>query len=203
LPFQGASQQARPIEHSYQEQAVKMNNPGIDLEIWKQLREKWARLDARGDKIRVDFNLLAHPQDEKNILAIDVVQHINDKEIVVETVQHKEGEAYGVLGIDGLTVECLREAVREMMHELHQQTRPRNFDMDLTVTMSPHSPTSGEVQGLLVHPDALVQRSVPVNYRYYYVLNALRERMAEVTGERWRTVRADYHSGDLEFYFEY
>ena len=89
-----------------------MNNPGIDLEIWKQLREKWARLDARGDRIKVDFNLLADPQDEKNILAIDVIQHINDREIVVETVQHIPGEAYGVLGIAELSIERLKEVLK-------------------------------------------------------------------------------------------
>ena len=179
-----------------------MNNPGIDMEIWKQLREKWARLDARGDKIKVDFNLLADPQDEENILAIDVVQHI-DKWIRVETVQHIAGEADDVLGITGLSLERLKEVLKEMMRELYQQTKPREYDMDLIVTMSPHSATSGEVEGVLEHPVAPVQSSVVVNYRFYYVLNALRERMAETTGNRWKEVRAVYHLGDLEFYFDY
>jgi len=36
-----------------------MNNPGIDLETWKQLREKWTELDAAGHKIKVDFKLIS------------------------------------------------------------------------------------------------------------------------------------------------
>jgi hypothetical protein len=179
-----------------------MNNPGIDMEIWNQLKEKWAALDAKGYRIKVDFNLLADPQDEKNILAIDVVQHINDREIVVETVQHIPGEAYGVLGIAELSIERLKEVLQGMMQDLYQQTRPKGFEMDLSLTMSPHSAASGEVEALLVHPDAPVQSWVPVNYRYYYVLNALREKMAEVNGQRWKTVRVEYHAGDLQFYFK-
>src|SRR5690242_10471873 len=101
-----------------------MNNPGIDMEIWKQLREKWTELDSKGEKIKVDFNLIAHPQDGKNILAIDVVQHI-DRWIKVETVQHIAGEAYAVLGIAGLSVERLKEVFKGMMHELYQQAKPR------------------------------------------------------------------------------
>ena len=88
-----------------------------------------------------------------------------------------------------------------MMKQLHSQAKQP--DMDLVVTMSPSSPTSGEVEGLLVHPDAPVQGSILVNYKHYYMLNALREKMTESTGDAWRKVRAVYHSGDLEFYFEY
>ena len=177
-----------------------MNNPGMDLEIWKQLRKKWTDLDAKGHKIKVDFKLIADPKDEKNILAIDVVQHI-DREFVTETVQRKAGEAYATLGLTGLSAERLKEVFKEMMQELYQQAKYK--DMDLTVTMAPTSPTSGELQGTLAMLDAPVQDSVLVNYRYYYVLNALREKMIESTGEAWSKVRAVYHAGDLEFYFEY
>jgi len=91
-----------------------MNNPGMDMEIWKQLRQKWIDLDAKGHKIKVDFKLIADPKDEKNVLAIDVVQHI-DRKLVTETVQHKSGEAYPTLGIAGLSVERLKEVFKEMM----------------------------------------------------------------------------------------
>ena len=132
-----------------------MNNPGIDLEIWKQLRQKWIELDAKGHKIKVDFKLIADSNNEKNILAIDVVQHIDNK-LITETVQHKEGEAYAALGLTGLSIERLVEVYKGMMKKLHHDTKPSGFDMDLVVTMSHHSATSGELEGLLVHPDAPV-----------------------------------------------
>ncbi len=177
-----------------------MNNPGIDLEIWKQLRKKWTELDAKGHKIKVDFKLIADPQDKNKILVIDVIQHIDDKPIT-ETVQRIAGEAYATLGIAGLSMERLVEVYKEMMKQLHSQAKQR--DMELTMTMSPHSPTSGEVQGILAMPDAPVQSHILVNYRHYYVLNALREKMIESTGDAWKQVRAVYHAGELEFYFEY
>jgi hypothetical protein len=181
---------------------AKLNNPGIDLEIWEQLKKKWSDLVAEGHQIKVDFKLIAHPNNENNILAIDVIQTIDEK-VVVETVQRVVREAYAALSIAGLSMERLVEVYKEMMRQLHYHAKPHDFDMDLVVTMSHHSANSGEVEGLLVHPDAPVQSSVPVNYRYYYVLNALWEKMTESTGDAWSKVRAVYHSGDLEFYFEY
>lgn len=177
-----------------------MNNPGIDLEIWKQLRKKWTDLDADGHKLKIDFRLIAHPNDEKNILAIDVIQNIND-DVVTETVQRNAGEAYTVLGIAGLSMERLVEAYKEMLGQLHGPAKKK--DMDLIVIMSPSSPTSGEVRGYVVKPNSNIKSSVLVNYRHYYMLTALREKMIELVGDGWSKVKAIYHSGDLEFYFEY
>jgi len=177
-----------------------MNNPGIDLEIWKQLREKWTKLDASGHKLKVDFQLIAHPTEKNNILAIDVVQHI-DGEPITETVQRTAGEAYATLGIAGLSMEQLVQALKQMMHEVYRQAKYK--DMELSVTMSPTSATSGELQGILAMADAPVQNHIVVNYRYYYVLNALREKMIESTGDTWKQVRAVYRPDELEFYFEY
>lgn len=177
-----------------------MNNPGMDMEIWKQLRQKWIDLDAKGHKIKVDFKLIADPQNEKNILAIDVVQHI-DHRLVTETVQHQAGEAYATLGIAGLSAERLKEVFKDMMQELYQQAKSK--DTELSLTMKPTSSTSGEVEGTLARINAPVQDSVLVNYRYYYVLNALRDKMSESTGKAWKKVRAAYYAGNLEFYFEY
>jgi hypothetical protein len=75
--------------------------------------------------------------------------------------------------------------------------------MDLVVTMSPTSPTSGEVRAFLKKPEEPVQKSILINYRHYYVLNALRDKMIELLGESWSQVRAVFHEGDVEFYFEY
>jgi len=177
-----------------------MNNPGIDLEIWKQLRKKWSDLDADGHRLKIDFKLIAHPNDENNVLAIDVFQNINDG-LITETVQRNAGEGYTPLGIDGLSMERLVEVCKEMMRQLYGQTKQQ--DMDLIVTMAPSSPASGETRGYAQKSNSDVKSSVLVNYQHYYVLNALREKMIESAGKGWSKVTAAYRSGDLEFYFEY
>jgi hypothetical protein len=179
---------------------VKMNNPGIDLEIWKQLRRKWTELDASGYKVKVEFRLIADPDDENKILVIDVIQNVND-EVIIETVQRNAGEAYATLGIAGLSMERLVGVYKEMMHQLHRQAKQR--DVDLIVIMVPSSSTSGEIRGYMEKPDSDIKSNVLVNYRHYYMLNALQEKMRELVGDRWSKVKAIYHSGGLEFYFEY
>jgi hypothetical protein len=176
-----------------------MNNPGMDTEIWKQLKQKWTDLDAMGHKVKIDFQLLAHPTEKNNILAIDVIQHIDGRP-VTETVQRSPGEAYSLLGIAELSVEHLTEVYKEMMQQLRSQSKLS--DVDVIVTMSPTSLTSGELRGHLEVPDAPVQSNIVLNYQHYYVLNALREKMIESAGRDWSTVKAIYHSGDLKFHFE-
>ena len=177
-----------------------MNNPGMDMEIWKGLRKKWSDLDAEGHKVKVDFKLIADPKDKNKILVIDVIQHVDD-ELITETVQRSPGEAYEALGIEGLSMERLVQVYKETMQKLHEVSNQR--EMDLVVTMSPTSPTSGEVRATLEKPDFPQKSTIVVNYRHYYVLNALREKMIELMGESWKQVRAVYHAGDVEFYFEY
>nr|MDQ3007523.1 hypothetical protein [Chloroflexota bacterium] len=89
----------------------------------------------------------------------------------------------------------------EMMKQLYRQIKQK--DMDLIVTMSPSSPTSGEVKGFLEKGDSDIKSSVLINYRHYYMLDALREKMIELAGDNWSKVRAVYRSDNLEFYFEY
>jgi hypothetical protein len=88
-----------------------------------------------------------------------------------------------------------------MIGQLHQQAKLR--DMDLIVTMTPTLPASGELRGHLEKTDAPVRSSVLINYQHYYVLNALRDKMIDLVGEGWSKVKAVYHLGDLDFYFEY
>ena len=175
-----------------------MNNPGIDLEIWKQLRKKWSDLDASGHKLKIDFKLIAHPNDENNILAIDVFQNIDD-ELITETVERNSGEADTMLGIAGLSAERLIDVYKEIMHQLHRQAKQK--DTDLIVTMSPTSLTSGEVRGYLQKSNSDVRSSVPVNYQHYYILKALRGKMTQDVGVSSK-VKAVYRSDNLEFYFE-
>ena len=97
-----------------------MNNPGIDLAIWKQLKRKWAELDESGHKVEIEFNLILTGDAEERTIAIDVVQKIDNK-IVLETVQREAGEAYEILGIAGLSIERLVEIYKEKLKVLYKQ----------------------------------------------------------------------------------
>lgn len=177
-----------------------MNNPGIDVAIWERLRKKWDALQSAGYKVKIDFLLIADPEDEKNILAIDVIQNVDD-DIFTETVQRNAEEAYPVLGIAGLSMERLVEVYKEKMYQLYRQVK--SHEAVLTVTMSVSSPISGEVGGFVENPNSNTKSSLPINYQHYYILNALRGKMVELVGDGWQTVRAVYRSGGLEFHFEY
>ena len=178
----------------------KVDNPGIDRAIWERLKHKWSELDKHGHKVTVEFRLIGNPKDDRNILAIDVIQHIDD-EIITETVQRNAGEAYLILGIAGLSREQLEDVYRGMMQGLHRQMGLK-ADVALVVSMAPSSPLSGEARGYTETHDSGEKSSVFVNYPHYYLLNALREQMLEPTGEGWSKVRAVYRSGGLEFYFD-
>lgn len=179
-----------------------MNNPGIDIQVWERLNKKWADLDTKGHKVKVDFQLVSHPIEKNNIMAIDVVQHI-DNRLITETVQHSAREAYAVLGLDGLSAQQLIDVYKEMIQGLRSQSKLS--DIDVVVTMTWTSATSGEVEGLLEVPDAPVQSYILLNYQHYYALNALRDKMIETIREHWSTVKAIYRDQDdvLEFHFEY
>jgi hypothetical protein len=173
-----------------------MNNPGMDLEIWKNLRKKWADLESSDHKVSVEFQLLSDPNVKNNIFAIDVVQKIDDG-VVVETVQRNAGEAYTALGIDRLSAEQLEETYVDIASSLHEQ------GATLTVTMSPTSSTSGELRGVLEKYDPDVKSSIPVNYHHYYILNALREKMTQQLGKSCSKVTAVYRGENVEFSFDY
>jgi hypothetical protein len=177
-----------------------VNNPGLDPPTWERLKKQWSDLQSAGHKLKVEFRLLADPRDEKNILAIDVVQNVNSG-VLTETVQKNAGEAHAALGIAGLSMEALVAAYKTIMSDLYNQSGQK--ELDLVVTMTRTSTTSGEVQGYLTKENSDVRNSVFVNYRHYYVLNALRDQMIGLVGDGWKRVRAVYRPGDLEFYFEY
>ena len=176
-----------------------MKNPGVDLKVWKQLREKWIKLDKNGHSLKVGFKLMTNDSPKDRTLAIDVVQAIDD-DIIVETVQRQDGEAYAALGISELSVEQLKQVYGNMMAQLHSQLgQPES---DLVITMSPTSETSGEVRGYFQSHDEPVEQAVLTDYHHYYVLNALREKMIQQLGENWKQVKAVYKQDGVEFYFE-
>ena len=177
-----------------------MNNPGIDITNWERLRKRWSEMESSGHKLSIDFSLITASQNDKNALAIDVIQKIND-ETITETVQRNAGEAYAILGIQGLSMEELVGVYKNKMRELELETNPK--EMDLVVTMTRTSTTSGEVKGYIGKEGSDTKRSVTVNYQHYYLLTALREKLKELTRDSWKRVKAVYRSGELEFYFEY
>ena len=178
-----------------------MNNPGIDMNIWEQLRKKWDDLNSGGHNVKIEFKLITDPNDENKVLLIDVIQNI-DNEMITETVQKTAREAYAILGVDGLSMESLVAAYKVKMQKLHRQSGGKR-DSILTVTMVPSSPTSGELRGTLEEKDSGITSSVLVNYIHYYILNAMREKMIEIIGDSWSEVKAVYRWEELEFYFEY
>ena len=177
-----------------------MNNPGIDLTVWEQLRKKWAELQSADHELEIEFRLIIDPEDKDNVLAIDVIQTI-DNDVFTETVQRNAGEAYTALGIAGLSMERLVEVYKEMMKKLFRQAKTR--ERKLIITMSTSSHISGVVKGHIEDSNSKIMNGFQVNYRHYYVLNAIRDKMVELVGDSWHTVRAVYCSGGLEFYFEY
>ena len=177
-----------------------MNNPGMDLEIWERLKKKWAELQSAGHNLEIEFRLITASEDKNNVLAIDVIQTIDD-DIFTETVQRNAKEAYTALGISELSIERLVDVYKEIMGQLFRQAKTR--EGKLIVTMSTSSHLSGEVRGYIENPDSNRKNGFQVNYRHYYILNALRDKMVELVGDNWHIVRAVYRSGGLEFYFEY
>jgi hypothetical protein len=175
-----------------------MNEP--DLEIWKQLRKKWADLDASGHHININIKLITDPKDKNKVLTIDVVQKI-DEETVIETVQHIAKEAYGPLGIANASIQYLKEIYKKKMYELFHEAE--QLDASLIVSMSPTSPTSGEVRAVLEKMNTENKKSIEVDYSHYYILNALREKMMETQGIECGQVKAVYKNDELEFHFEY
>ena len=177
-----------------------MNNPGIDLTIWEQLKQKWDKLDREGHSLEIVFKLIVDKNNEDKTLAIDVIQKI-DNEIIIETVQHVAKEAYETLGIAGLSLERLVEVYKEKLHQIHSQSNmPYAY---LIVTMTPSSPLSGEVKGYLEKRKKNQKFSIPVNYQHYYLLIAIRDKMIELVGDSWSQAKAVYWQGALTFYFEY
>ena len=176
-----------------------MNNPGMDRSTWERLRNKWAEQQSSGQQLAVEFRLLADPKDEKNILAIDVLQTLNN-EALTETVQRKAGEAYASLGIEGQSKAALIDACRDLMQQLYNQAAQK--EAELVMTMTPTSSTSGETRAYAGAENPSARRSLPVNYRHYYLLTALREKLRNAAEDNSNSIKAVYRSGELEFYFD-
>lgn len=177
-----------------------MNNPGVDVANWERLREKWASLQSAGHKVKVNFYLISDSEDKNKILAIDVVQTV-DEDVFTETVQRNAGEGAAAIGIAGLSMERLVKLYKEKLDQIYLQAK--KHEAKVVVTMSASSPLSGEVTGYIEIPDSNTQNGLSLRYQHYYILNAIREKMVELVGDRWQTVKAVYQPYQLELHFEY
>ena len=133
-----------------------------------------------GRDVNVEFNVLKDPQDASRDLAIDVAQNI-DGEWVVQTVQQKAGEADPVIGIEGLGLDQLVELAGSVVDSL---TTEETRQAEMHLVLKRISPETSEIHGHIVTP-AGERSGVRANYRHYYVLNAILEKMAAITRETY------------------
>ena len=69
--------------------------------------------------------------------------------------------------------------------------------------MTPTSPISGEVKAYFDEQEKNEKDFIQVDYQHYYLLNAIREKIVDLTGSTWSQIRAVYWQDTLEFYFEH
>lgn len=175
-----------------------MKNPGIEESIWQSLREKWGRWESDGHQVSVDFNPLTAPDDESNVLGVDVIQR-KDEEIVLQTIQYTARKAYDVLNISGASLDLLMEAF-----EHHTRTLLSENDCkEAKVTMHYLSEESGEITVFGELYDNKGTSYIAASYLQYYALNAMRDLMFGVTGQAWKTAKVDVYFRYCEFYFEH
>lgn len=172
-----------------------MNNPGIREEIWLALRQKWADLTSDGHKVEVEFKLIQDPKDRSKTLAIDVAQNI-DNEWLVQTVQHKAGEAYKAVGIEGFDLNPLLYTVGQVVNSLTEPiTGHGTVDDEMHVFMKRISPESAEVYGHIISKSG-EKIGVRANYRHYYVINALLEEVSRIMKEEYSEIQLHRQKGD-------
>ena len=170
-----------------------MDTQQYNTELWTALREKWVQLDAEGHKIKVDFNILKDPQDEKKDLAIDVAQNI-DGEWVVQTVQQQPREAYPVLGIEGLGTAELLALARGLVGSL-TETIPGTEAEETHLVMKRIAPESAEISGYVVSKTG-EKVSLRTNYQHYYVLNEILEQTSYSRQKRYSELQVHRNQGD-------
>ena len=172
-----------------------MNNPGIKEEVWVILRQKWSKLVSEGHKIEVEFNLIRDPNDKSRTLAIDVAQNIDD-EWHVQTVQHKAGEAYGVVGIEGFAINPLLYTVGQVVNSLTEPiTGHGTVNDEMHVFMKRISPESAEIFGHIISKSG-EKITVRANYRHYYVINALLEEVSKIMKEEYSEIQLHRQKDD-------
>ena len=105
------------------------------------------------------------------------------------------------MGITGMSMENLVATYKKILQRVHP--RPYQPDIKLVITMSPSSPSSGELKAFLVSSDGVIQNSILITYQHYYMLNAIRNKLTEIVGEKCSQIKAVFCQGELDFFFEH
>ena len=174
----------------------------IDPENWQRLTQRWEEIRSTGHTLELRYRRIVAPDDENRTQVIDIIQNI-DGDLFIETVECSTGEVEAVLEINHLSLEGLQKEYEVLLKNLLLK-QPDHHDTHLVVTMIPTSPSTGEISCYLERPTG--RSNVQLNYRHYYMLKALREKMSSIVGESCSRVQAIYQSGmfgNLEFYFDY
>lgn len=172
-----------------------MNNPGIREDVWSDLRQKWDALLSEGHQVKVEFKIIRDPEDKSRTLAIDVAQNI-DNDWYVQTVQHKAGEAYQAVGIEGFTLNPLLYTVGEVVNSLTEPiTGHATFDDEMHVFMKRISPENAEISGHIISESG-EKIGIRANYRHYYVINALLEEVSRIMKEEYSEIQLHRQKDD-------
>ncbi len=152
-------------------------NPGIEQKEWAELNKKWDVLQKSGHTLSVSFQLVTDPNDKKRVMAIEVQQKIDD-EWVTQVFQKIAGEAYGILGIQDMSVDGLLRAYNK-----YAQIEGIPKEGTAVVSMRRINNTTGEVRGYIKSAENSKITSLKRNYQDYYILNAIQEQLGVLTGE--------------------
>lgn len=174
----------------------------VDPENWQRLTRHWDELITAGRTVELHYRRIVAPDDENHTQVIDIIQNI-DGELFIETVECSTGEVEAILETNNLSLEGLQKEYGTMLEQLLLKL-PEHHNVHLIVTMIPTSQNTGETSCYLERPTG--RSNVQLNYRHYYMLKALREKMNTIVGESWVRVQVIYHPGmfsNLEFYFDY
>lgn len=173
------------------------NNPGIDESMWKALNQKRSDLVANDHDLDVDFQLITDPSDSSSVLAIDLQQKI-DGNWVVQTFQREKNEATKVLGIQDMSLDELINVVEKRLEK-----DEHHLPQAKTVTFAQfHGEKTGETRKIEISQKNNEECSVQTSYADYYTINAIGEKIADLTGDIVSEVQVveNFPSG-IEYHF--
>lgn len=174
----------------------------INPENWQRLTQRWDEIRSNGHTLEIRYRRIVAPDDENRTQVIDIIQNI-DGEVFIETVECSTGEVEAILETNNLSLEGLQKEYEVILKNLLLQ-QPDHHGTHLVVNMIPTSSSTGEISCYLERPTG--RSNIQLNYRHYYMLKALREKMSSSMGESWVQVQVIYQPGmfsNLEFYFDY
>ena len=176
------------------------NNPGIDESMWKALNQKWSNLVTNEHNLEIDFRLITDPSDSSFVLAVDIQQKI-DGNWTVQTVQRERNEASRILGIHDMSLDELinvfKKRLKEYKHHLPQA--------EIVTFAQFHGEKTGETRKIEISQENNEEYSVQTSYADYYILSAIGEKIAELTGDIVSEIQVvkNFPTSGIEYYFIY